>query len=161
MEKHRVRNTGFERLVEVYPDQWTKMDGVETHEGIHQELAKGGSFYITFPTWQIDQALNNLKKKGIIAGWTETTINEGEKTEERNTDTGFGVCPECGFHDGYLNVRKNIWFVCDQCKTKWSGGYGLFSSWEEETEADWERNLALLDTYRTVESAAGKNLTNL
>jgi hypothetical protein len=60
---------------------------------------------------------------------------------------GFGGCPVCRKSGHYLNVFKDIWFVCDEHKKRWSGGYGLFSSWQNETEDDWERNEKLLMTY--------------
>lgn len=59
----------------------------------------------------------------------------------------FGGCPHCGQTDGYLNVHKEVWFRCDRHHTKWCAGSGLFSSWMDETEADWNRNAALLAGY--------------
>jgi hypothetical protein len=52
-------------------------------------------------------------------------------------DTGyFGLCPTCHKTDGYLNVGRSHWFVCDEHRTKWCAGANLFSSWREETEAE-------------------------
>ncbi len=42
--------------------------------------------------------------------------------------------------DGYINLGRNHWFICDEHRTKWSIGSNLFSSWREETEEDWRRN---------------------
>ena len=63
----------------------------------------------------------------------------------------FGGCPECGQTDGYLNVRSNHWFVCDTHRTKWCIGANLYSSWHDETEADWRRNDEKLAGYRDVD----------
>jgi hypothetical protein len=67
-------------------------------------------------------------------------------------DAHFGVCPECGKNDGYLNIGKHHFFVCHQHKSAWSVGWNLFSSWREETEEDWKKNEELLNEYRLVES---------
>lgn len=66
-------------------------------------------------------------------------------------DDRFGVCPECGDADGYLNVGRTHWFFCDAHKTRWTYGANLFSTWEGETRADWEANQNKLSTYREVE----------
>ena len=66
------------------------------------------------------------------------------------TDEYFGGCPECGKSNGYLNVGRNHWAVCDTHKTTWPIGANLFSSWHDETEADWERNEARLAGYSVV-----------
>jgi hypothetical protein len=99
----------------------------------------------------------------ILSGWLfvmnpETaplgTTSRGRKHYEvsmpmpsNNCDVYFGACPECRKPGHYLNVRKAIWFVCDEHKKRWSGGYGLFSSWYSENEEVWERNQKLLATY--------------
>jgi len=70
-------------------------------------------------------------------------------------DDHLGFCPECGSagYPFYVNVGKNIFMLCPIHKCGWWAGHGLFSSWEEETEADWARNRALLAEYRKVEPA--------
>jgi hypothetical protein len=64
----------------------------------------------------------------------------------------FGECPKCGKNDGYLNVEREHWFVCEEHRVKWFAGANLFSSWRHEPEQDWEHNYALLAGYREVES---------
>ena len=66
------------------------------------------------------------------------------------TDEYFGGCPECGKCDGFLNVERNHWAVCDTHKMTWRIGANLFSSWRHETEADWGRNVARLGGYSIV-----------
>jgi hypothetical protein len=67
-----------------------------------------------------------------------------------NDPTYFGGCPECGKNDGYRNVWKAHWFVCDAHRTKWFWGFNLVSTWQYETEEDWQRNHELLKGYREV-----------
>jgi hypothetical protein len=69
----------------------------------------------------------------------------------------FGECPipGCRGNDGYLNLEREHWFRCDRHRTKWIEGMNLFSSWREETEADWARNAAKLAAYRQVEPLSG------
>ena len=52
----------------------------------------------------------------------------------------FGVCPECGKSDGYINVSRTHWFFCKAHKTKWCIGANLFSSWREQTEDEQRRD---------------------
>jgi hypothetical protein len=65
-------------------------------------------------------------------------------------DNYFGGCPECGKTDGHLNVGRDHWFVCHAHKKCWSPGSNLFSSWKDETEAEWKANFALLNGYDEV-----------
>ena len=64
----------------------------------------------------------------------------------------FGLCPRCGDNDGYLNIERCHWFYCGRHKMTWMAGENLFSSWHDETEADWGRNAQKLEGYREVES---------
>jgi hypothetical protein len=66
-------------------------------------------------------------------------------------DDDFGGCPMCGKTDGYRDVGRDHWFVCHEHKKRWSPGSNLFSSWRDETEADWTANAALLNGYDEVE----------
>ena len=62
----------------------------------------------------------------------------------------FGGCPVCRQTDGYMNVGRTHWFVCDTHRTKWCIGMNLFSSWHEETEDEWRINEKKLQSYREV-----------
>lgn len=66
------------------------------------------------------------------------------------TDDYFGGCPDCGGSDGYFNSGRDHWFRCDEHKTRWLVGANLFSSWREETEADWQKNRQTYGGYREV-----------
>lgn len=66
-------------------------------------------------------------------------------------DTRFGACPECGRHDGYVNLGANHVFVCSTHKTAWCVGSNLFSSWEEETPEQRAETERMLKGYRDVE----------
>lgn len=51
----------------------------------------------------------------------------------------WGVCPECGRHDGLVNVGSGEnWFVCHRHRVKWCVGENLFSGWKNEIEQDPE-----------------------
>ena len=51
-----------------------------------------------------------------------------------------GDCPKCGGGDGYLNVHKSHWGICEADRTKWEIGWNLFSGWCYETEEIWNEN---------------------
>jgi hypothetical protein len=77
---------------------------------------------------------------------------QGEEGEVREQHVYyFGVCPECGLGNGYLNVHKTHFFVCDTHKVFWCVGFNLFSSWQEEDEQIWKENSKKLDSYKYVE----------
>ena len=65
--------------------------------------------------------------------------------------TFFGSCPQCRGSDGFLNLGRSHWGLCDAHQVKWPIGSNLFSSWQDETEADWARNASKLDGYVEVE----------
>ena len=62
----------------------------------------------------------------------------------------FGGCPRCGQTDGYINVVRSHWFVCNEHRTKWNAGANLFSSWREEDEQTWAANAEKLNGYTMV-----------
>lgn len=66
------------------------------------------------------------------------------------TDAYFGGCPVCGKTDGYMNIGREHWFVCDEHMTKWHIGSNLFSCWRDEAEAVWQQNTEKLAGYRDV-----------
>lgn len=63
----------------------------------------------------------------------------------------FGLCPECGGEDGYMNVGPCHWDVCDEHRVKWCIGSNVFSSWEDEPEVLHRENAEKLAFYREVE----------
>lgn len=68
-----------------------------------------------------------------------------------NYDHYFGACPQCGETDGYVNVGRSHWFYCAKHMTCWFIGANLFSSWQNETEADWQAAAEMLEAYEEVE----------
>ncbi len=70
--------------------------------------------------------------------------------EKVTTDEYFGGCPTCGKNDGYFNVHRTHWMVCNRHKTRWLVGSNLFSSWREETEADWKENMERMGGYAVI-----------
>lgn len=67
-----------------------------------------------------------------------------------NFPDAFGGCPVCGGNDGFLNVGRAHWFMCNKHKTKWCVGDNWFRCWRLETEDIWRDNLKLLTDYREV-----------
>lgn len=65
-------------------------------------------------------------------------------------DKYFGACPECGSNDGYLNIGRAHFVLCDEHKLCWQVGENLFSSWRSETEDVWQENHRLLSIYREI-----------
>lgn len=69
----------------------------------------------------------------------------------------FGVCPDCGYTDGYTNAGSTHVFFCRTCRTRWTVGCNLFSDWKQETEeeqrARW--NEIGLEGFREVDSIVG------
>jgi hypothetical protein len=55
-----------------------------------------------------------------------------------SNDGYFGLCPHCHKTNGYINVSRSHWFLCDEHKVKWCVGCNLFSSWREESEQEQE-----------------------
>ena len=68
-------------------------------------------------------------------------------------DAHFGWCPECGGCDGILNIFKAHVAYCDAHRTRWDIGWNLFSSWQHEDEATWDRNAHHLAPYRDVDGS--------
>ena len=71
-------------------------------------------------------------------------------TDTVTTYQYFGGCPYCGGNDGYLNVEREHWFMCDKHRTKRLIGSNLFSGWWDEGEEVWLKNQYRLQNYMTV-----------
>jgi hypothetical protein len=81
----------------------------------------------------------------------ETAANGADSAATIFVNDYFGGCPECGRQDGYLNVGRSHFIICDEHKVGQCIGENLFSSWKDETEGDWDRNRKLLEGYTPVE----------
>lgn len=75
--------------------------------------------------------------------------------DDMQIDSRFGVCPECGSDDGYINAGRDHYFICKEDRLYWHIGSNLFESWrrqtEEEQRAEWDR--IGMDDFRKVEPA--------
>lgn len=65
-------------------------------------------------------------------------------------DDHFGGCPLCGRNDGYLNVGRHHYFVCDAHRVAWYAGSNLFSCWREESPDLHRANAVKLAGFRFV-----------
>jgi hypothetical protein len=43
---------------------------------------------------------------------------ENVTMSEKQQDGHFGLCPHCWGSDGFVNVGRSHWFVCDEHKVK-------------------------------------------
>ena len=86
---------------------------------------------------------------GKLRGFVPATF-EGDLASLPRCSASGGDCPYCGT-SYYLNVRKNHWGYCHAHKVKWHIGYGLFSSWQYESDETWRQNWEQLEGYREVE----------
>ncbi len=72
-----------------------------------------------------------------------------------------GYCPLCDNDpDEILNVGRNHFAVCHECKVYWALGSNLFSGWRNEEPEIWERNKKLLASYRTASEAIESAMCN-
>jgi hypothetical protein len=78
---------------------------------------------------------------------------EHNHTSKEQASGDFGLCPHCRNNDGYVNVGRGHWFVCDEHKVMWFAGTNLFSSWRDETDEEQRRAWAArgLDEYSDIE----------
>jgi hypothetical protein len=80
-----------------------------------------------------------------------TAFEDFQENSQQASYEHFGVCPRCRKTDGYLNVHKAHWGLCDEHHTCWRLGWNLLSSWTHETEEQWHRNAEKLEGYSVVE----------
>ena len=63
----------------------------------------------------------------------------------------WGGCPKCGRNDGHLNVGRDHYFFCQQHQVFWWLGSNFFTTWEWETQDDWQQNHEMLSKFCEVE----------
>ena len=68
-----------------------------------------------------------------------------------NTRDPFFGCPQCGKTSKCLNIGRDHWCYCTDDRVTWMIGSNLFSSWRDETEADWAANRQFLDRFCPVQ----------
>jgi hypothetical protein len=84
-------------------------------------------------------AVDELDNKHKTAMTKAETAKAPWTTDRKQTEGYFGLCPHCHCHDGYINVGREHWFVCDEHKVRWCVGANLFDSWREQTEDEQRR----------------------
>ena len=50
-----------------------------------------------------------------------------------------------------MNVGPAHYFVCHEHRTRWMAGYNLFSTWRQQTVADWHSNQQEIADYDEVQ----------
>ena len=78
----------------------------------------------------------------------DNTLDQADT--EGQSDPYFGVCPECGRNNGFLNVGRGHWMVCHAHRVRWCLGSNWFSCWREDTEEEWKENWRRIGDYREV-----------
>jgi hypothetical protein len=94
------------------------------------------------------------RKTRIILAMSQRRETMMSKSTTEDTITCadyFGGCPECGKTNGYVNVSRCHWFVCNQHKKRWCIGANLFSSWRYQTEAEQQELFAPVADYDVIE----------
>jgi len=66
-------------------------------------------------------------------------------------DRDIGGCPECGGNDGYINIEREHFGLCQKHKFRWWIGSNVFSGWREENERIWRENEKRLTDFRLCE----------
>ncbi len=68
-----------------------------------------------------------------------------------------GYCPLCDSDpDEILNVGREHYAVCHDCRVYWHIGSNLFSGWRDEEPEVWECNKKLLATYKNAIATEGE-----
>ncbi|MBL0935529.1 MAG: hypothetical protein IBJ07_12365 [Rhizobiaceae bacterium] len=62
----------------------------------------------------------------------------------------FGGCPHCGTAR-WANVGRVHWCYCPEHEVRWCVGENLISSWRDEDESIWQRNVNMLEGFPDVE----------
>lgn len=62
----------------------------------------------------------------------------------------FGGCPQCGRNNGYFNIGRDHWAMCENHKTKWHIGVNLFPTWQKEGQEIWDKNTESFSEYEEV-----------
>jgi hypothetical protein len=76
----------------------------------------------------------------------------GEKDDEGWAGGTYGVCPDCGRHDGYVNTGRGLWWgVCAKDEVRWRIEEKVCLFWEGASEADWGQNWEKIGSYREVD----------
>jgi hypothetical protein len=84
----------------------------------------------------------------MVKGFTKECKERLRQPEVSSTDEHyFGHCPHMEHDNHYLNIGRDHWMVCDECRLKWHIGENLFSSWRTQTEAEWQANAEQIKDY--------------
>ncbi len=69
----------------------------------------------------------------------------------RATDPEFGLCPECGCHDGFLNKGSQHWFFCRDHRVRWLAGINLFDHWRAENRTEQLTRFEAIECFDVVQ----------
>jgi hypothetical protein len=107
-----------------------------------------------------DAGLSREEVKSVTPQGKVGSGEDKRNAVEENGDAGcLYPCKLCKGETAYLNVFKSHFFICDACQVSWCGAYNLFSSWQDETQEDWDRNIETLKRFRSLDNAAEEAAT--
>jgi len=109
---------------------------------------------------------NEATKPESKIDWVLRIKKQAEEYYKSGQSDMYGMCPGCfeageKFGNTYLNVNRNHFFYCDKHRVFWPVGSNLFSSWREQTEEDWERNISQLKNYTLINEWYPHDMFNL
>jgi hypothetical protein len=98
------------------------------------------------------------RKLQILAEWLReqnAPVNSSQPIAEV-IDSGAlgGVCPQCYRTDGYVNIGKEHWGICDVHRVRWPIGYNLFSECKDEPWELQQQVWSKVALYEVVESGS-------
>jgi len=121
---------------------------IRVHSAVEEMQLKGrGKMKSEIPAKAKNREDGLMSKTGISQGKKRKANSSGtlrkpvlsKKVKSMRVETleGYwGLCPICKKTDGYINIGREHWFLCDKHRTCWHIGSNLFSSWRAETEAE-------------------------
>lgn len=98
---------------------------------------------------------HTFRKLQVLAEWLRNRnapVNSSQPIAEV-IDSGElgGVCPQCYRTDGYVNIGKEHWGICDVHRVRWPIGYNLFSDWQHESRDEQEETWSKVAPYVVVQ----------
>ena len=85
----------------------------------------------------------------------ETITERDNKAKQKrlvfDNDNYFGHCLIPEHENFYLNIGRQNWMYCDECKIRWFMGENLISTWRQENEDIWEKNYKKIKDYEELD----------
>ena len=140
-------------IAEMDPNELAKLDVNVEQMQTQTETAASVS------PWEDDEADTATAQTPAAATSSTVEPDSGfSSLDDAAQHDPLGLCPICGRNDGYLNISKNHFAVCNKHRVFWHVGTALFDSWQHENETIWQRNKEKLKGYKQVEPIYARHL---